>query len=119
MSSHDPLCPCPPIPEHRLIQVRAAGIKFDDCCCDLIARVREDERSWDGAIRIARAAAQEGYAAALRDAVEAVKACDDLQPSWWKSMFFGGRRARAWCQYGWDWHKRDAVAAIEALGGER
>lgn len=112
--THDPMCD-----DHH---------DGGDCpWCNFAARVREDEqvkRDADGpwfrsVVHECCERVQTERAAALRDAVEAVKACDDLQPSWWKSMFFGGRRARAWCQYGWDWHKRDAVAAIEALGGKK
>ena len=67
-TAHDPLC--------------LAG-EYDDCqCdCDLIARVREDERDCDAhgdTIRYRcthyQQGRKDGYAAALRDAAESVKA---------------------------------------------
>lgn len=54
--SHDPLCPSPLAPP-------------TSCECDLIAKVREDER--DG--RIATTAYREGYAAAMRDGIAAIE----------------------------------------------
>ena len=112
--THDPLCP---------FAVTQADRGNRCGWCDLAACVREDEGHYR------QLAAQQGdsynegvawgRAEALRDAVEAVSAYDQMPPFWWKSMFFGGRRARSWCQHGWEWGKRDAVAAIEALGGER
>ena len=98
MNGHDPLCPV--APGQMLVGVRI-------CECDLIARVREDERGYakqtSTAIMAYDEGRRDGYAAALRDAVEAVKGCP--------------------CPQGYATHKcscwSDAVAAIEALGGER
>ena len=88
--SHDPLCPHAVHPD-------------DGCYCRLIARVRADVLANEPSCvcKFGR-----GYAAALRDAVEAVKALPWHRP-WgdddtWKYL-----------------RRDDAVAAIEALDGER
>ena len=87
--THDPLCQMPA-----------------RCQCDLIARVREDERGkWSPMIRDSFI---DGYAAALRDAVEAVKSlAHEVGPC------FHNTSVGCTCVRG------EAVAAIEALGGER
>ena len=93
--THDPLCY---IEYNPLVK---------ECrTCDLIARVREDERSMKGAVVIARAAAQDGYAAAVSDAAEALRHMPWHRP-WGSDDPY---------QY---LILSDAVAEIEALGGER
>ena len=89
--THDPLCPL----------FDKARYPFSaKCDCDLIARVREEERSYAkqtaAAVMAYGEGKRDGYAAALRDAVEAVKALRDYK-AW-------GILAKA-------------VATIEALGG--
>ena len=92
--THDPLCSC----TNPLQPV-------SECDCDLIARVVERERGnlyTDAEVEEYNQkhfdkGRHVGYAAALRDAVEAVRS---VSPD-----------AREWMQR--------AVAAIEALGGER
>ena len=108
---HDPFCPS--------VRYRRA---FEVCACDLLAEVREDERgkqfvSDEALMRIAGGIAKAtpvdeatwrqstydtGYAAALRDAVEAVESQRSADPMWdgtnWNNALF--------C----------AVEAIEALG---
>ena len=90
--------------------------RFRSCAgCNAYRRVREDERERLGD-PFARAGyntgRRNGYAAALRDAVEAVKAlgnepqpAHDGSPKTWSQGFSNART--------------QAVAAIEALGGER
>lgn len=91
--THDPMCS---------FQVPTSYCKE----CELIARVREDEQthiySSEAMEEVIRLAASKAYDAALRDAVEAVKALDT-----WSD----GSSVFAW--------QNEAVAAIEALGGER
>lgn len=74
---------------------------------DLVARVREDERGYakqtSTAIMAYDEGKRDGYAAALRDAVKAVKS------EWAKSRKETGDPPL----------RMQAVAAIEALGGER
>ena len=96
--SHDPLCP------------RYEAYIHEKSCalCDLIARVREDERGKDH-WQLSEQGKRDGYAAALRDAVDncwgavaeipAVELWDGAKAAWWIV-------------------KADALAAIEALGGE-
>ena len=87
--THDPLCP------------KATDELREYCECDLIARVREDERGktlddawkWWG---------PGSYKQALLDALEAVKALPLRQSGLVMCV-----------------HQQSAVAAIEALGGER
>lgn len=96
--SHDPLCGYAPESFSR-------GVIGNPCRCDLIARVREDERDEAQRLLIRHGAQQFtigermgrafGREAALRDAVEAVKAR-------------GGYHSAA-----------EFAAAIQALGGER
>ena len=90
MTNHDPMCP----------SNEPANLPL--CRCDLIARVRDDERDkhikgvWDNGYT-------HGYAACKSDAVEAVK----------------GVTAYAYLGTPLSVVQRDeAVAAIEALGGE-
>lgn len=65
--THDPLCPWFGSTEFDTV------ISCDDC--DLIARVREDERkkyeTYSNARKVGR---EQGYSAALRDAVTAIEA---------------------------------------------
>lgn len=88
--THDPLCP--------LVGVEFVSGELCDSC-DLIARVREDE----AVKRRADLIWQDGYDIALQDAVEAVKKMRDgtVRRSVARSVL------------------NQAVAAIEALGGER
>ena len=105
LMDHDPLCIMhhPHYPKHPLERCEY---------CDMIARVREDERDklfpqrWGRAEQLEKArvngwhagwnaAKDEFYAAALRNAIEAVVAIDPLMP--------------CGCTY-------EAIAAIEALG---
>ena len=91
--THDPLCPYPD-PEYLPDEFHH---------CRLIARVREDERAYakqtSTAIMAYDEGRRDGYAAALRDAVEAVKlSCSaDIELV----------------------ERSEVIAAIEALGGER
>ena len=93
--THDPMCPMiwDPTP-------------FDCGLCDLIARVREDERGYakqtSTAIMAYDEGRRDGYAAAMRDAVEAVKAALTDDDGYVRQSELD-----------------DAVAAIEALGGQR
>lgn len=84
--NHDPLCP--------------VAWCCNDCYCEcrLIRRVREDEASKYGSLRETQDAVNRARAAALRDAVEAVKALHSDRD-------------------GVDAGFRRAVAAIEALNG--
>ena len=100
--THDPLC--------AYDETRESPCDW----CDLIARVREDERGktyedWDWPAFLVRARAREE---ALRDAVEAVKSETKAGP------LFSVRNSGD-PQRGWDAAVRHAIAAIEALGGER
>lgn len=93
-SEHDLLCPLQALLE------KPYGIAMSSCQCDLIARVREEERRQYSNYSNARnTGRRDGYAAALRDAVDAVAALPYLN-------------AGAWVK------RKDAIAAIEALGGE-
>lgn len=87
--SHDPLCPA------------ADGSDAYFCRCDEYAHVRVDERS-KNPIAIGVEIARKARERALADAVEAVKGTEASNPSEGAYVF----RSRA-------------VAAIEALGGER
>ena len=95
--THDPLCP------------KARWPQDEDCYeCLLIARVRQDQNQANTKMRTVfhEQGLREGYAEALRDAVAALKgAMPDEDEGWEKSI------AAAWM--------RHAIAAIEALGGER
>lgn len=66
-ASHDPMCP---------IARETWCIWPGDRCeqCRLIASVREDERSWQGSVIVARAGYEDGYDAAFADARNAVEA---------------------------------------------
>lgn len=101
--THDPLCE------------RPNGPNFAMCYCDVIARVREDEGNQNiGTVSLGELAkAQEdtfnaGYATALRDAVEAIKALCDCP-------VLDGKHA-SFCSIQ---DVLPAVTAIEALGAER
>ena len=131
--THDPMCPVlkPTQSERR----NAAPMLDLLCACDLIARVREDERDlfFSQRDRLAsevdkakiagwHAGRKEGYAAALRDAAEAVKAALDagLATSTDKALyFFEADKDDPTLGYDVTFHKDSLVAAIEALGGER
>lgn len=108
--THDPLCPFAGkviidpegmtwLSKRRIARLRAEVDRT--CSCTLIARVREDGyRTGYGA---AMQDGWDGYGAALRDAVEAVKrtvAIWDATDDYTDGL-------------------RDAVAAIRGLGGER
>ena len=109
--NHDPMCP------YEKWQ--------DDCQCDLIARVREDERGkrdadgpwFRSVVHECCVRVQDERAAALRDAVEAVKAAlpIDIDPG---VPGFDPTERKAY-QIGARYGVAKAVAAIEALGGER
>lgn len=96
--NHDPLCPYgKPCTGLLCVGYGSLPHAHNYCECDLIARVREDEAT--RAHRISDA-----YRTALRDAVDAIEAVDPPSEAYD------------------DWHpkgKRLALAAIEALGGER
>lgn len=119
--NHDPLCPKNQTPINRSSLDDYYG-RYN-CQCELVARVREDERmqeynrpfdqvsmlwhkrGYAAALRDAPNCVckfQRGYAAALRDAVEAVKASMPEEDEGWEKSI-----AVAWM--------RHAVAAIEAL----
>jgi hypothetical protein len=79
----------------------------DWCICARLRaceeRVRAEERSWEGAVVVARAGYQDGYDAALRDAREAVK-----------------KLAKdTWCDSAPCWGAERFLAAIDALRGEQ
>ena len=80
-------------------------MNYDCICPELRAceqRVRADERSWEGAVVVARAGYQDGYDAALRDASDAVEDQPDI-------IF----RGAAWVKH------EHALFAIDALQGKR
>lgn len=109
--THDPLCPY--FPEQQGFGGINSGVPSTQpyiagvpCQCDLIARVREDEQSHViGSVSLAAIGEanmqqyRNGYAAALRDAVEEVKlSCSaDIELV----------------------ERSEVIAAIEALGGDR
>lgn len=112
-AKHDPMCP--------------ASIHEEEDCwmCGHIARVREDEhrqmidRQVASAITdkdthgaLSRHIYEKGYAAALRDAVEAVKAVPHV-------AVCGALCPCCMGDYDCDCGKREAFAAIEALGGKQ
>ena len=104
--SHDPYCP---LREHEVDHLDTYWCDEScevDCQCDMIALVREDIRDCDAHGDTIRYRCQhyqqgrkDGYAAALRDAVEAVRlSCSaDIELV----------------------ERSDVIATIEALGGER
>lgn len=90
--THDPLCNAHG-EEHA-----DHGLLVYECACDLIARVREDERGKSKDVAGYVSWANHGYADALRDAAAAISAdseFDDVRDQW------------------------HAIEIIEALGGER
>ena len=115
--NHDPMCPY--FPEQQGFGGIRSGVPSTQpyipgvpCQCALIARIREDERGkavWQRDLLWG-----DGYAAALRDAVEAAKAAvtDDDPDS------VSDRYDCCGCST-YDAIYRDAVAAIEALGGKQ
>ena len=108
--THDPLCPAPVCKDKCF----ACDWCLQGCKCAEYARVREDER--------AKAVWQrdrlwgDGYAAALRDAVEAVNGLPFLQYDRPAGVVTDAGIASFTGQYV---NRDDALAAIEALGGER
>ena len=103
--THDPLCPNndPRVQAAIAAAMQSVGAKPTGYCqfCPVIARVREDERGYakqtSAAVMAYGEGKRDGYTAALRDAVEAVRQKTLLR-------------------------RRDsllAIAAIEALGEER
>ena len=97
--SHDPYCP---LREHEVDHMDDYWCDESctvDCQCDLIARVREDALTNTALINeIRNEQFSKGYAAALRDAVEAVKSLgsEDIRLA----------------------ELLEVIAEIEALGGE-
>lgn len=94
----------------------------DPCICIHLAaceqRVRDEERGWEGAVVIARAGYEDGYAAALNAAREAVAAVEDqwdAEIDYDRDYAFdpsgGTRNPRIWL--------RDALDAIDALRQEK
>lgn len=73
MSEHDPFCPTK-VTRYSEDQVSPGPVTYitgvNSCQCSLIARVRADERSVEGAVVLTRAAYQDGVQAA-RDALVA------------------------------------------------
>lgn len=108
--SHDPYCP---LREHEVDHTDTYWCDEScevDCQCDMIALVREDMRDCDAHGDTIRYRCQhyqqgrkDGYAAALRYAVEAVKS------EWAKSRNETGDPPL----------RMQVVTAIETLGGER
>lgn len=107
--NHDPLCEggdCTCTID-QMQDGHRIGCPFEDCNCDVIARVRNDERQktfdadWSemGQLAAVRLFRGQAYAAALRDAVEAV----NNQRSKFKAR-------------DWDDAIDAVVAAIESLG---
>ena len=105
--THDPMCPnnsascCPWMGDCNC-----------DCQCNFIVRVREDERKYGMVPGF-----DLGYAAALRDAVEAARAAlpINIAPS---IPGFDPTERKAY-QIGARYGAAKVIAAIEALGGER
>ena len=99
--THDPMCFIDFNPLMRECRI-----------CDLIARVREDEAkriySDEAMEAVIRLAASKAYDAALQDALAAVSHHDQCH-------------AVQYAEYGepCDCWREDAVAQIEAIGGER
>lgn len=104
--THDPMCPQ---------ATTMNGPWFAGGCglCRLIAQVREDCTRKHGSSLLDTYA--KGYATALRDAVEAVKALPTSNYTYSGNPPFGDGPP----QIGARMVKANAVAAIEALGGER
>lgn len=90
--THDPLC----------TTVLNTEMNEVFCNCDWIARVREDERA--SILTLSDRVKDSQYAAGLRDAVEAVRA---------RKGQYNEQRPNTHAAF------REAMAAIEALGGER
>lgn len=137
--THDPLCPVVTISKviDRVLVFpwtdlsttnlgKTVTYEEGECVCDLIARVREDERSKSeragalmfDAIGIASmtnydAGLRDGRAAALRDAVEAVNGLPFLQYDQPAGVLTDSGVASFSGQYV---NRGGAVAAIEALG---
>lgn len=115
MKNHDPLCPF--FYDHtgqELVRQTGNGCVY----CQLIARVREDERDCDAhgdTIRYRcthyQQGRKDGYATALRDAVEAVK---ELAPMLNVAKWKGGYDCCGCSTL--DQLHDDAGAAIESLG---
>lgn len=104
--THDPLCPMHPDYEFEHYCCGScnpgAVVPWEPVCiCTNLARVREDEAQGqsEALLKAQRVFLREGYAAALRDAVEAVKlSCSaDIELV----------------------ERSEVIAAIEALGGDR
>jgi len=101
--NHDPMCPSL---GHGALPL------IDLCRCGLIARIRDDERGesgdfckgWDEGWLA-------GHDAALRNAMNAIKALGPL--SQYRKELGDDGHPIFWCE------PVDAVAAVEALGGER
>ena len=95
--NHDPMCPVPDLIKQGKTVAAAS------CKCEEYARVREDERASATLAALTQDAAVKAYAAAVSDAVEAV------------SRTCGHTKYEGCPPCPHD----DAVAAIEALGGEQ
>ena len=77
--THDPLCLCDQCVAHDSLCTTVLNSEMSEafCDCDVIRRVRADERTKRDVNGFWPPAFQDGYAAALRDAVAAVEALDD------------------------------------------
>ncbi len=110
---HDPMCPNgdPRVVAAVAAAMASVGAEPSGYCqfCPVIAHVREDEAQGqsEALLKAQRVFLREGYAAAVRDAVEAVKALTTKaqhDDDGFISLCFD---------------KGEAAAAIEALGGEQ
>lgn len=116
MKNHDSKCPRFPL------------LLTERCWfCELIARVREDERTYakqtSTAIMAYDEGRKDGYAAALRDAVEAVDKVAADMANWSSSETADALKTFPELTFEqWIWAQRGvyrSIAAIEALGEER
>ena len=116
--THDPMCPN--IPERW--DVEQSILWHAKCYCDVIARVREDERD-KGDLGLIEWGAErgydDGYAAALRDAIEAVKTHADETHNCVRGYGTGTCLPQHGDRCDITAALRVAAQKIEALGGKR